>query len=327
MDLTVAIPNMPPEFYILGQVDTNTSSHLFLRVSGKYTGTFQQEFSTECIADTDDKLYHILNIYKTNSSIYRIYHIPVNGFIKWLSNDAIEQLSLGSDTTIENVSNLIESSPSALQLPATPERISADILKTNQIFHQLSMIHDSKEGNLLENVVDIDTRDSQVSFFKYAFDILKLNKVTRGHLLETGTNKGYFGFIASQFFGPTVLHTFDLNPNSVKTVQILSQTGMDVIFTCGDSTKELPKYNTTRPVIFSWIDGGHRYEEALIDLENAARLGSKFIAIDDMKFFRGSVDTAFYEFLRLYPEYVQLENPFWETDKVGIAWCWRKSDN
>ena len=109
---------------------------------------------------------------------------------------------------------------------------------------------------------------------------------------------------------------------SSKVVPILAKVGMNVIFNYGDSTQILNEYKIDEPVVFAWIDGGHKYEEALSDLRNAARLGAKYIALDDVKFFYdGRIKTAYIDFLTEHQEYINIDNPYWEKDEVGIAWC------
>lgn len=53
-------------------------------------------------------------------------------------------------------------------------------------------------------------------------------------------------------------------------------------FYFGDSKETFTKFN--KPAEFIWVDGGHDYNTALKDLENAERLKIKHICVDDVNY-------------------------------------------
>lgn len=277
-----------------------------------------QFFSNRCFLTTESDVIFAISIYnalknKASASFY-MYTYDAESITK--------SKKLLLDFEVDHLMNDILSSylPDVFSSQPIIKEITLESLRSTDIYKMLCEAHSSPEGNLLQNIISEKTSNAQISFFKYALNIVK-NENVEGCLLEVGTNKGFFGYIASTILGKRTLHTVDVNMESSKVVPILAKMGMDVVFNCGDSMHILNDYKIDEPVAFAWIDGGHKYEEALSDLRNAARLGAKYIALDDVKFFRGQVNTAYIDFLTEHQEYLNIDNPFWEHDEVGIAWC------
>lgn len=277
-----------------------------------------QFFSNRCFLTTESDIIFAISIYnalknKASASFY---------MYTYDSESITKSRKLLLDFEVDHLMNDILSSylPDVFSSQPIIKEITLESLRSTEIYKMLCEAHSSPEGNLLQNIISEQTSNAQISFFKYALNIIK-NQNVEGCLLEVGTNKGFFGYIASTILGQRTLHTIDLNMESSKVVPILAKMGMNVIFNCGDSTHILNDYKIDEPVAFAWIDGGHKYEEALSDLRNAARLGAKYIALDDVKFFQGHVNIAYIDFLTEHQEYMNIDNPFWEKDDVGIAWC------
>lgn len=278
----------------------------------------EEVFSNRCFLTTESDIISAVSIYKSlkgklSASIY---------MYTYDSGAITKSRTLLMDFEIDNLMDDVLSHyiPDVFSSQPIIKEITVESLKSTEIYRMLCQIQNSGHGNLLEDILNLETSRAQISFFKYALNIIK-NQNIEGCLLEVGTNKGFFGYIASTILGQRTLHTIDLNMESSKVVPILAKMGMNVIFNCGDSTHILNDYKIDEPVAFAWIDGGHKYEEALSDLRNAARLGAKYIALDDVKFFQGHVNVAYIDFLTEHQEYMNIDNPFWEKDDVGIAWC------
>lgn len=301
-------------FFILQLVIDNNKYYLSFSEGGN---RFEEQFSKNCIIDVYSSMNILIaiSLYKNMKNKFDV------SLYLYESGDSINQKLL-QDFEIESIQNDILSNILSVQNTENllPREISLQSLRSTETYKNLCEIQTSDEGNLLQTLVNVKTANAQISFFNYALNRIKDEDV-EGCLLEVGTNRGFFGYIASAILGKRTLHTFDINMESSKVVPILSKVGMDVIFNCGDSTKILNDYRIDEPVAFAWIDGGHNYEEAISDLRNAARLGAKYIAVDDIKFFAGKVNVAYIDFLTEHPEYINIDNPYWEHDDVGIAWC------
>ncbi len=198
--------------------------------------------------------------------------------------------------------------------------IFQNLFKT-EAYYKLCSIDNSNEGNLLEYPVNKKTQIAQLSFLKYLLNHIKEDNSLSSNFLEIGTNKGFFGYILSQFYGNCTLHTIDINKESSKSVPILQDLGLFVYFILGDSKDILPNYQINSDISLAWVDGGHDYESAISDLENIVKYKPKYIAVDDVKFFPESVRPAYLKFLDNHPEYENFDNPFWSSDDVGIACC------
>jgi hypothetical protein len=278
---------------------------------------FDEVFSNKCFLTTERDVIFAISIY---NSLKENLNVSLYSYT-YDSESITKSRRLLLDFEVTHLLNSLVSSyvPDSFSSPVIKE-INLDSLQSTEIYRMLCDVHTSPEGNLLQNGINEKTTNAQISFFNYALNIVKSENV-EGCLLETGTNKGFFGYIASTILGKRTLHTVDVNMESSKIVPILAKMGMNVVFNHGDSTQILNDYKIDEPLAFAWIDGGHKYEEALADLRNAARLGAKYIAIDDVKFFKGQVNVAYIDFLTEHQEYLNIDNPYWENDDVGIAWC------
>ena len=279
--------------------------------------TFDEVFSNKCFLTTERDVIFAISIYNSLKE-----NLNVSFYSYTYDSESItKSRRLLLDFEVTHLLNSLVYSfvPDSFLSPITKE-ITLDSLRSTEIYRMLCDVHSSPEGNLLQNGINEKTTNAQISFFNYALNIVKSENV-EGCLLETGTNKGFFGYIASTILGKRTLHTVDVNMESSKIVPILAKMGMNVVFNHGDSTQILNDYKIDEPLAFAWIDGGHKYEEALADLRNAARLGAKYIALDDVKFYKGQVNVAYIDFLTEHQEYLNIDNPYWENDDVGVAWC------
>lgn len=180
-----------------------------------------------------------------------------------------------------------------------------DYIRSLPVYTELINVHSTGEGNLLE-ITDTSTAEAQISFFIWA-----LGQSETFDVLEIGTNKGLWGLLLSVIRPNVGLTTIDINPDSAKAADILAdKTNLDcVYFLCGNSMDILPSLKTGFD--FAWVDGHHGYEFALSDLQNCARLGIPYIAIDDTNM--GSVMQAVTTFLDTMP-YTEVPNPFITRD-------------
>jgi predicted O-methyltransferase YrrM len=125
-----------------------------------------------------------------------------------------------------------------------------------------------REKNMLE---DRDTLSQLNTMYDY------ITQLQPRRILETGTNKGYFGYLLSLLLTDFELVTCDGDERSARAAELL---GPRVRFVHGDSRLTLPQINEQFDM--AWIDGGHNYEVALSDIKNAMRLDIPCIMIDDM---------------------------------------------
>lgn len=152
----------------------------------------------------------------------------------------------------------------------------------------------SSDGCLLDNIGELRTR-TQVNFIA---SIIKQRNVKR--ILETGTHKAMFCYIAYLCNNLVSVDTFGNLPESVKAVEALNQKyGGYIQFHLGDSSQTLNDFAPNYQFDFAWVDGGHSFEICLNDLSNCARLEIPNIAVDDYKC-RDDVKKAVTEFVKKY---------------------------
>jgi len=114
-----------------------------------------------------------------------------------------------------------------------------------------------------------------------------LEKYRPKHIVETGTNKGYFSFIAlsilDKYPEEVLINTFDMNQFSANAVQIVNSTfnRHKVVFHLGDSTVTVKNFNPQKKVDLFFVDGGHTHYVATSDIKQAKRMNSPLILIDD----------------------------------------------
>ena len=186
-------------------------------------------------------------------------------------------------------------------------------LRAQPLYQRLRDGFDSVEGNLLE-VNDDQTATAQVEALRWAIE-----RAAPAEVLETGTDKGYFGYVLSHLTHDVTLHTFDDDPRCEGQVRLLNdgQDRVRVAFTLGDTKETLAAFDRAG-IAFAWIDGGHDEATAASDIAHAMRLGIPLIAVDDtliMPETARAVEAA----LAAEPRYRRLEHPFAAADSRGIA--------
>jgi predicted O-methyltransferase YrrM len=142
-------------------------------------------------------------------------------------------------------------------------------------FQKLAALFNDGEGNTLDVVSE------QVSIAQTTFILKILDLVRPGVIVETGTNKGMFGFLISHFVRRgTVLYTFDIKPISATAAGILEmETPLKVHFYLGDSQITFTQFSGFVDLVF--VDGFHAYSHSKADILNAVRCGAKYIIVDD----------------------------------------------
>lgn len=148
--------------------------------------------------------------------------------------------------------------------------------RSTDLYRELCLSMDSPHGNLLERTSD-ETAEAQTEFLRWA-----LAKRDVDWVLETGTNKGLFGYFLSLVKHTCELTTCDSNPICERQVRILNagQQSVRAKFMCGDTRTTLSQLEG-QYFDFAWIDGGHDYDTALSDMIKCNSLKMPFIAIDD----------------------------------------------
>jgi predicted O-methyltransferase YrrM len=193
------------------------------------------------------------------------------------------------------------------------DRALLEHLRAQPLYRRLRDGFDSVEGNLLE-VTDDQTATAQVEALQWA-----IARAAPRAVLETGTNKGYFGYLLAHITRDVTLHTFDGDPRCERQARILNegQARVRVRFTLGDTKQTLAAF--AEPDIgFAWIDGGHDEATAASDIGHAMRLGVPLIAVDDT-LIMGETARAVDSALAAHKGYQRLEHPFAAADSRGIA--------
>lgn len=149
---------------------------------------------------------------------------------------------------------------------------------------KLKKINNSNEGSLFNN--DFLQIEMQLKFIFNVFESVKPKRI-----IETGTHKGFFSYIASQYEGVESIDTFDISDFSIIAVYLINELNGDkrITFHHGDSTDKLSKFFPEYNIDFAFVDGGHDYMTCLVDLINCAHLQVKNILVDD---FSGEVEKA-----------------------------------
>lgn len=183
-----------------------------------------------------------------------------------------------------------------------------DYARSTELYRALCQCGAGGDGNLLERT-DEPTAAAQTEFLRWAFQMSNPKVV-----LETGTNKGLFGYLLSLIGRGITMHTFDCDARSAEAVALLnrSQGNVRAKFYAGDSRETLRSFSEW--VDFAWIDGGHDGAIALSDLLHCYRLRIPYVAVDDTAF--PSVAGAV-EYLVGHAPYDLIENPFRSQDRRG----------
>jgi hypothetical protein len=116
------------------------------------------------------------------------------------------------------------------------------------------------------------------------FIIKTLNSINPETILETGTNKANFVFLAKTILPKCKIYTFDINGwcgHKVNLVNEYFKSG-DIIFTAGDTTQTLKDPNLKNIKFnLAYVDGGHEYKVAYSDMVSCADLNIDYIMVDD----------------------------------------------
>jgi len=150
------------------------------------------------------------------------------------------------------------------------------------------------EGYLLDTINDLRMR-TQIIFLAAI-----IKQINAKRILETGTHKAMFCYVAYLCDSLISIDTFGNLPESQKAVDILNQKyGKYIQYHLGDSRQTLNNFSPGYQIDFAWIDGGHSFEVVSSDLSNSARLKIINIAVDDYKY-SDDVRKAVAEFVKKY---------------------------
>lgn len=200
----------------------------------------------------------------------------------------------------------------------TPSEMLVEFLTSMELYRELVGLFESEDGNLFEKS-DPVTIAAQVKAIEYA-----IKRCQPRAVLETGTNKGYFGYVIDLMRDHMQLYTFDIDERAGMAAAALGDgpVTLEVVFTPGDTKQTLQRFN--EPIDLAWIDGGHEVKTAYNDICHAMRLGARWILIDDARL--ATVSLAIKVALDEHPEYSRVSNPFWAQDRRGIAMVRRLTD-
>ena len=110
-----------------------------------------------------------------------------------------------------------------------------------------------------------------------------LKKISPSHIVEVGTHRGHFCYLAKLVLPEVKIHTFGDQIESVDCIEILNEYFSEeyITFTLGDSVQTFTEFGPNQEYQLAWIDGGHRYGIVRNDLENCKRLKIENLMIDD----------------------------------------------
>lgn len=156
-----------------------------------------------------------------------------------------------------------------------------------EFVEKLRGFHHSNEGALL-NCGEENTKKTT------SIMIRLFNEIKPEHILEVGTNKGYFCYFCALYDSKIKIDTFELYGEvAEKGIQAISdECGININFYVGDSLETLGAFSATYKIDFAWIDGAHNLVNVTADLDNCGRLGIKTVMVDDynMQSVRQAVD-------------------------------------
>jgi predicted O-methyltransferase YrrM len=121
-------------------------------------------------------------------------------------------------------------------------------------------------------------------YLQVDFIIKILNNINPKIILETGTNKANFVFLAKSILPECKIYTFDINDWCGNKVDLVNEyfKSNDIIFKLGDTTQTLNDSNLKNIKFdLAFVDGGHQYHIAFSDLVSCANLNIKNIMVDD----------------------------------------------
>jgi hypothetical protein len=138
--------------------------------------------------------------------------------------------------------------------------------------------YDGEGSSLFFSKWECDAQEEQLRFKKYC-----LENYQPKHILETGTNKGEFCYLAKHFLPDCIITTFDLHEFSGKCVDVVNEYfgTKDVTFIQGNTSQTLSEFTPDSSVDFAHVDGGHDYHTAYSDLQNCDRLEVLYVLVDD----------------------------------------------
>lgn len=145
----------------------------------------------------------------------------------------------------------------------------------------------------------------QVDLIQTALDLIQPK-----HIVEIGTNKSNFIYLVCEYMKyrnhkNLIIDTYDIDPECINGIQIIREKFPEysINFHCGNSLNSLYLYPPdSSPIDLFYVDGHHSYSYAKNDMEQAIRLNSKYILVDDMNDVgdNGGVPRAAEEVLKNY---------------------------
>jgi hypothetical protein len=161
----------------------------------------------------------------------------------------------------------------------------------------------NREGSSLHFPAEaLQEEEEQVRFKKQCLEKYKPN-----YILETGTNKAEFCYLAKLFLPSCKIITFDIQQWSGKCVELVNEHfgNEDVTFIQGNTHETFGKFSRGTEIGFAHVDGGHDYATAYSDLQNCDRLNIPYVLVDDYRGI-GTVTNAVNTFCEMYP-YSQID--------------------
>lgn len=186
-------------------------------------------------------------------------------------------------------------------------------LMSDPLYHALASSYETVEGTLFEQ--EPRGRWAQLRAIAWAYE----QAGRPAHIVETGTAKGFFGYLLSWLVTePNGAHlfTYDGDPRSATAVELLrtSQRTLASTLTLGDSKQT---FRVGPGIGMAWIDGGHDEATAYSDITACLRANTPWVLVDDtqMPEVRRAVDQAVGEF----PAYREVAHPWQADDARRIA--------
>ena len=123
---------------------------------------------------------------------------------------------------------------------------------------------------------------------EFMFNLLQATGISKIHILEIGFNAGHSACCFLNAMPDATMMTFDIchHKTVAEGFKVLSD-HFDIDLVAGDSTKTIPTFIKENPNVmfdFAFIDGGHKGNIPLLDIQNVApivKVGG-IMVIDDM---------------------------------------------
>jgi predicted O-methyltransferase YrrM len=133
----------------------------------------------------------------------------------------------------------------------------------------------------------------------FVFTVLKA--IMPRSLIEIGTHRANFCYLAKIALPECKITTFGIDPKSAQAVEAVNEKigTRDIEVVLGNSLETVPLHEGKFDM--AWVDGGHDFNTALQDLENCAKKVIPFIMVDDIRM--PDVQRALVEFMRIFSEY------------------------